>query len=795
MIKVLCAFLLFISGSSTTWAQRLEFPAGEIDDAGLARALPILARQVIAIYADENRGAYLSNRFRLQMVAGDYAAANSTVQNLRELNATQGAGGSSAALAPDEIMAAAMARTATGMTLEDATKAAFRDLFGRLDDKAAIDAIYWLWGPVGRFHDNVAAIATRSAGSGAIELGEALELIRNYQLFLEYRTLIPLTEALIREDDARRYVVLNDVPIRAKDGTTLCASIVRPKNGPERRPTALNFTIYAVPNRIDNARQAAAHGYAGMIANARGKACSPDRIVPWEVEAQDTHAVIDWISKQPWSDGQVGMYGGSYEGFAQWAAVKRMHPALKTIVPWAAVHPGLILPMSNNVFQNANYQWAFYVTNNKYLDEAASNDQERWNSLNSRWYASGRPYRDVDKVDGAPNNVLKRQLLHPAFDQYWQGMAPYGAEFAKIRIPVLQIAGYFDPAQIAALYYLSQHSRYHAKAEHYLVIGPYGHHGAVAAWKPPHFNGYAIDAVAQFDTVEMTYQWFDYVMKGGRKPELLKDKVNFEVMGANTWRHAPSVAAMSNGTLTFYLSDARTGDRYRLDAKKPAARGFLEQTVDFANRDVTSTNNLYPDGVVVKNLELKNGFTFISDAFPAPMSIDGVIGGVIKASINKKDMDITLAFYEVMPDGEYFNLGYYLGRASFSHDRRVRRLLEPGKIESVPIAGVPLVSRRLQKGSRLLVQLTVNKNQYAQLNYGTGRDVSDESIADAGVPLQVRWQNDSYITVPITRSSLDDLPPQGSNRADSASRNPLRHRSRARERGPQRRNIERRKVG
>jgi hypothetical protein len=63
--------------------------------------------------------------------------------------------------------------------------------------------------------------------------------------------------------------------------------------------------------------------------------------------------------------------------------------------------------------------------------------------------------------------------------------------------------------------------------------------------------------------------------------------------------------------------------------------------------------------------------------------------------------------------------------------------------------GTPLVSRRVRKGSRLLVQLTVNKNEFDQLNYGTGTDVSDESIADAQTPLQVRWQNDSYITVPI----------------------------------------------
>ena len=53
-------------------------------------------------------------------------------------------------------------------------------------------------------------------------------------------------------------------------------------------------------------------------------------------------------------------------------------------------------------------------------------------------------------------------------------------------------------------------------------------------------------------------------------------------------------------------------------------------------------------------------------------------------------------------------------------------------------------------GSRVLVLLAVNKNRYAQINYGTGRDVSDESIADATEPLDVRWYNDSVLHVPVS---------------------------------------------
>ena len=75
------------------------------------------------------------------------------------------------------------------------------------------------------------------------------------------------------------------------------------------------------------------------MADARGKRLSPDAPAPYETEALDTHAVLDWIVKQPWSDGKVGMIGGSYSGFTAWAATKRRHSALKGIAVSAAGDP------------------------------------------------------------------------------------------------------------------------------------------------------------------------------------------------------------------------------------------------------------------------------------------------------------------------------------------------------------------------------------------------------------------------------------------------------------------------
>jgi uncharacterized protein len=543
-----------------------------------------------------------------------------------------------------------------------------------------------------------------------------------------------------------------NVLIKTRSGATLSAVIARSKRATERQPAAVYWHIYTdLSVSRQQAKVGAAHGYVGIAVDTRGKRLSPDEIVPYETEVKDTPEVIDWIARQPWSDGQVGMYGGSYTGLVQWSATKHLHPALKTIVPYVAAMHGLGLPMENNVFLNANYGWSFYVTNNKYLDEKTYADPQRLQSLNQRWYASGRPYREIDQVDGTPNRFLQRWLAHPAFDAYWQALTPYKEDYARIGIPILSITGYYDDAQISALHYFREHYKYNPKANHYLLIGPYDHFGAQGRRKDAVLRGYSIDPVAQFDTEQITFQWFDHIMRGGPKPAMLKDKVNYEVMGANTWRHAPSLAQLNGEHVTFYLTDARAGEHYRLAMTKPTQAGALEQLVDFADRK-TSNNDYYPAPIIGTKPDLSNGYTFISEPFEEIVSVDGTLEGVIRATINKRDMDIGIVLYEVLPDGRLFHLTYYLGRASFAEDMSVRKLLVPGEATSIPFERTRMVSRQLSKGSRLLVTLNVNKNQHAQINYGTGRDVSDESIADAKEPLRVQWHNDSYVRVPIHRT-------------------------------------------
>ena len=729
-------------------AQQLSFnKTAAADEAELSKAMPGLARQIIAGYKEGDREKYLNNLFRLQMLAGNYAEAIHSIKSLRDVPAANDPVYRNATNLQYEIFAnAKLAQAASNLSFVEAFKQAFREAFAKLDDKTAFRISGAFTYDLTNGQNELKKLLDGLKDTNFIELKDALTLVQTYQPYQVYKSILPVTQSLLAEDDNRRYIIQDDVLIKTKEGATLSAFVVRKRGITTRQPTALFFNIYTNLS-LRQAKQSAAYGYVGVTAETRGKRNSPDPIEPYEHEVDDTYEVIDWISKQSWSDGQVGMYGNSYCGYTSWAATKKLHPALKTIAPSAAVIPGFGLPMMNNVFLNANYGWAFYVTNNKLLDEKTYNDPQRWQNLNLKWFESGKPYRQYDAVDGTPNKWLQRWLKHPSFDEYWQSKVPYKTDFSKINIPVLTITGYYDEAQISAIQYLKEHYKYNKNANHYLVIGPYQHFTAGGSRKATVVNGYTIDPIAQLDTPELIFQWFDYVMKGGQKPPLLKDKINYEVMGANEWRHAPSLEKMSNQTLTLYLTNVKSGDYYQLNTKKPSQPGFLEQTVDFSDRK-NWLNDYYPYLIIGKQLDT-SGYVFVSEPFNEPISVNGTFAGEIKAVINKKDMDVGVVLYELMPDGKLFELSYFLGRASYAKDMTVRNLLTPGKVESIPFDRTYMVSRQLSKGSRLLVTLNVNKSPFEQINYGTGKDVSDEDISDAKEPLIIKWRIDSYIKVPI----------------------------------------------
>ena len=549
---------------------------------------------------------------------------------------------------------------------------------------------------------------------------------------------------------ATRAAAQEYVQIGTPDGATICAVVMHTA---ARLPTLLQFTIYVdSAANVADVRRSVDHGYAGVIAYTRGKACSPQTPVPYVHDGADAAAVIDWIARQPWSDGRVGMYGGSYSGFTAWAALKYEPHALKAIMVGAPVAPAIDVPMEGNVVWNFLYPWPFYTTNNKTLDNATYFDNARWQKLNREWYVSGRAYRDLDRIDGTANPLWNEWVAHASYDAYWRSLIPNGAEFSDIDIPVLQTAGYFYGGPGAAVYYFTQHLAHNPAARHYLVIGPYDHpqaqRGVVTARGDTIkvIAGYETDPVARINIVaDLRYPFFDWVLKGGPKPALLADRLNYEVMGANVWRHAPSIPAMSNGRLRFYLNPT-----LRLSRERALPDSAIPLRVDLSYRGDVDT--ILPGGAVRDTaVNAYLALVYVSDPIAEPTEVSGLYSGHLEFVTNKRDFDLSAQLFELTPDGHYMQLPPFQVRASYNRDPATRRLLTPGARETMDFTAQRLISRRLEPGSRIVLVIGPIKGPGQQINYGSGKDVNDETVQDAGEPLEIRWLGASYVEVPVRK--------------------------------------------
>lgn len=585
---------------------------------------------------------------------------------------------------------------------------------------------------------------------------QTLYLLSTLQDFFVYQALLPHSKKLLLQEFKRRFMVEDDLLIQT-EGASVSVTLVRSKSWQKPMPTSIQMTIYS--DDIGNLREAAmavTYGYVGLIVDSRGKRLSKGPIIPYEFDGQDAAKVIDWISKQHWSDGQVGMHGGSYLGFTQWATAKYMPQALKTIVPYVPNNPAQGLPYENNVYITANYQWPFFVTNNQYLDYSVYGNPNEWRELMDNWYTSGQPFAQLDRLHGHANPWFQLWLKHPSYDVYWQDMQPYQKDFAKITIPVLSLNGYYDDGNFSAQYYYFEHLKYLPDAEHYWLIGPYDHRFSL---QNP-LRGYALDEVATINRNDLTYAWFDYVMKAAPLPALLKDKVTYQLMGSNSWQYASSLQALNQQSRRYYLSNqarvisTHPDDKfYQLTTEPaPAPAEHLSQTVDLADRNTSTNTEAYPWPIIREQLEDKSGVFLVTDAFEHDMQIAGSFSGELQVQINKRDFDYGLTFYQLMPDGKLFHLSFTLGRASYAKDPSKRQLLTPNKLESVPFSHTRMTGKKLEQGSRILVVLNINKNSSAQVNMGTGQDVSQERASDGKTPLTIDWLSTTYIDMPLTQA-------------------------------------------
>jgi putative CocE/NonD family hydrolase len=738
--------LLFMSVSPARAAPEFGFrPPATTSDPGATAIMRDLAARLIPVYHDSDPERYLANLSALQMAVGDYAAADISRQSLHERWEKMDSGRPVGQEVVYDIYAHARAQEVQNRsTFAQAFTNVYRESIRRLDDHDAFTAKRRLGASPADYQEALQRSFDQQRARDSIDQADAVDLIWKYIAFDAYRAFGPSVALLNAEDDHRRYTVDKEILIRTPDGVNISAVVIRPNDPANLLPALLEFRF---DDSQDDAKECAAHGYVGVVAYARGRGKGSAGFIPFQNDGADARAVINWIARQAWSDGRVGMYGEGYSGFIPWAAAKRLPPALKAIATAASMAPGINFPMEGNIPKNSAYGWSLHV-GDAVSAQGTGNDSAQWRTLDEKWYTSGQRYRDIGRIYGKHNPIFIRWLNHPSYDVFWQQLLPYREQFAQITIPVLVMTGYFAASEPGDLYYFTQHRRYNPHADDTLLIGPYDD-AMMQPGPTASVRGYQVDAAALIDLRELRYQWFDHIFKGKPVAPLLQASVNYQVMGANEWQHAPSLDAMAGGSLKFYLDGVAAGGNHRLTLRKKTNDAFVEQTVGFADRRDAAW--MPPNDLISKRLAPRHGAIFVSEPLAKTTGFDGLFSGRLDFTVNKMDVDLSITLYELLADGDYLRLfsPTYEFRASYARDRAHRHLLKAGERQELVFKSERITSRQMQAGSRLVVVIGINKRPDREINYGTGGDVSEESLANGEIPLKVRWYSDSFVDIPV----------------------------------------------
>jgi uncharacterized protein len=125
--------------------------------------------------------------------------------------------------------------------------------------------------------------------------------------------------------------------VRMRDGVLLATDVYLPTRGGGPGPTVLTRLPYDKSGDYCFmplvARYFTDRGFRVVVQDVRGKFRSEGETLNFVNETYDGYDTLSWVASQPWSDGQVGMWGDSYYGYTQWAAAASAHPALKAMVP------------------------------------------------------------------------------------------------------------------------------------------------------------------------------------------------------------------------------------------------------------------------------------------------------------------------------------------------------------------------------------------------------------------------------------------------------------------------------
>lgn len=516
------------------------------------------------------------------------------------------------------------------------------------------------------------------------------------------------------------------VAIPMRDGVRLVGDLWMP-DSTGRHPTILLRTPYvktAQFRRYNLARYVKA-GFAVMVQDTRGRGDSEGDFDFYFPEGPDGYDTIQWIAAQQWSNGKVGLDGGSYLGAVQWLAARERPPALACILPTAP--SGLVfdeVPYFGGAFR---MEWALPWLNDVAgrVAQGAQNEFVDWRRI-----AGHRPLSTADDAFGRRLPLYRSFLEHDTLDRYWRRIQFTDADMARIDIPSLTVTGWFDGDQIGSLHYWNLIERRGTLADRtHLIIGPWTH-AMTYLGGAGRVGDIEVGTEAILDIQGIRIAFFESCLGPQGRP-FAQPRVRVFVTGANRWISAdryPLPDAVVRPLFVHSLG-AANGERGngRLDWLPPGTERPDTFTFDPADpvpsRDPTVNH---------RDIEARaDVLVYTTEALAEPVEVVGRVVLKLFAATDGLDTDFTAKLLDVYPDGRAIRLGPMAAgvkRARYreSYERQV--LLTPGRPEEYTIDLFD-VGHRFLAGHRIRLEISSSAFPFIDPNPNTGLPIATDTTS------------------------------------------------------------------
>lgn len=548
-----------------------------------------------------------------------------------------------------------------------------------------------------------------------------------------------------------------DVKVPMRDGVLLSADIYAPRGASGRFPVILYRTPY--DNLLDWIVEScifyAQHGYVAVAEDVRGRYDSQGEFYPWTSEFNDGHDTIEWIGKQPWCDGNVGMAGASYVGYVQWQAAVMGSRYLKTIVPRVMGHQLHESPhYQGGAFGlGVNATWSFRTTGRT----MQRIDGYQWQQL-----FSTLPLKDFTKVAGKSAPQFNDWLDHPDYDGYWKSLA-IEERFEDIKVPAFQIGGWYDLYAAGFFEFLNGIKKRGgtpaARRNQKLLIGPWVHTACV---NPMTVAGEVdFGKASMVDFMQWELRWMDRWLKGVKNGVDNEPPLRIFVMGTNEWRdesewplartkftpyylHSEGSAnsLLGDGTLSIKPPSQEHPDKFSYNPAFPVpTRGGC----NCCNPEIVAWGAYDQRSVEHRNDVL----VYTSDPMASDMEVTGPVVVKLHAATDCRDTDFTAKLVDVHPDGYARNLCDGIIRGRYRESTAKQRLLTPGQAYEFTIDLWP-TSNVFQKGHRVRVEITSSNFPRFDRNLNTGGRFGHETeMRTANQTVYHDRAHPSHILLPV----------------------------------------------